>query len=690
MTITPQLMQIYRALADKGFGNRSPKEQERIISQALRAADFVPPGEELSLHEMAEDAGIDLQASEQHSGFARAKATADRIGFGASEKFAATVDRGTWVKGTLPSSHRWQARVFQRATVYGIPEVPRIEDLLIADPRGIAIVEYSRGWDTKPKSGDIAVYNAATTAALGAVKSANAREKFASGSGIEAEARREYEGLIGRGQQSWVSALYREAFPGQPPLTHREMIIKLLEKDYGKAVTAKVVHARAGARARFGQYDEEFRYLQYQSMNQPALAKKNLLVLARKLGADVHSSTADADRLAALAVKLRMESEMWKAYDGPMPHARTGGKDSFAFSKDLGRQLRAVRSDIASQQANLRADDKEGHWSNCYSRCVALSALYGNGGGGLASIYRELMNTKATGREETNGGNYSRAGGKALMGSMPRTQEEMWKALTDPNFRSLAPWRRQGLLRQARTTSWWRPPGAEMNMGELADTLDGGPGFNPRPIVRARDDNARPESSAVARRLGAFARDRFAEAAKPSAKAVASLKKLIEKTRAHAKVFADPETRRMYEGDAEGYGAVLYSVNQNNASGAKYSLQMMDTAARDEVPDEILAWAGFTILRPKGFAREGGPAKPSASAIAEMKALIKKAKAEAEGASRPSDRNWWMEEAEQYEAILQAVLRNDPHEVSVIADGMSKNAADRIPMAIITWGDYAT
>lgn len=517
MTITPQLMQIYRALADKGFGNRSPKEQERIISQALRAADFVPPGEELSLHEMAEDAGIDLQASEQHSGFARAKATADRIGFGASEKFAATVDRGTWVKGTLPSSHRWQARVFQRATVYGIPEVPRIEDLLIADPRGIAIVEYSRGWDTKPKSGDIAVYNAATTAALGAVKSANAREKFASAGKIEADARNEYLALKGRTRES-VRALYRQLCPRGTSLNHRDMAEEIVATGYG----------------------------------------------------------------AVLAAKIARETAWW---------SRTGGKDSFAFSKDLGRQLRAVRSDIASQQANLRADDKEGHWSNCMGRCVALQNLYGNSG--LAGIYREMMNTKATGREETNGGNYSRAGGKALMGFTPMTQEQLYQALSDPNVRSLPPWKRDGMLAQARRASNYCPPGKTVCLWDLADQVDGGDGGNLRPITRSR--NARPESSAVARRLGAFARDRFAEAAKPSAKA-----------------------------------------------------------------------------------------------IAEMKALIKKAKAEAEGASRPSDRTWWMEEAEQYEAILQAVLRNDPHEVSVIADGMSKNAADRIPMAIITWGDYAT
>lgn len=673
MTITPQLMQIYRALADKGFRNRAPKEQERIIAHALRAADFVPPGEELSLHEMAEDAGIDLQAAKNHSGFARAQATADRIGFGTRATPGETVDRGTWVKGTLPSSHRWQARVFQRATVYGIPEAPRIEDLLIMDPRGVPIVEYARGWDTKPKSGDIAVYQAATTAAIGAVKSRN---------------------------------------------------------------------ARAGARARFGQYDEEFRYLQYQSMNQPALAKKNLLVLARKLGADVHSSTADADRLAALAVKLRMESEMWKAYDGPMPHARTGGKDSFAFSKDLARQLRAVRSDIASQQANLRADDKEGHWSNRYSRCVALSALYGNGGGGLASIYRELMNTKATGREETNGGNYSRAGGKALMGSMPRTQEEMWKALTDPNFRSLAPWRRQGLLRQARTTSWWRPPGAEMNMGELADTLDGGPGFNPRPIVRARDDHARPGPRGPAVEIDRDSIQRWEDQ---------NQKRLTSAGRS-AWVFDDPSGKAIMVPGSNTYAEAVAWLKKNALTSGTYKLCMqrpessavarrLGAFARGDDADEFKpgdsvhaglrvrggagytgritkidgAWAlievpGYkadrsdtTIVRAlvrnlirhsragarDRFAEQKRGIIPNES-LNKLRDLIRETENKGARATTPDDKTMYFDEAHQYEAIIRHVRRNDPEEAGVVLDGMGPRAIDRIPRAILQWCGYAT
>ena len=89
--------------------------------------------------------------------------------------------------------------------------------------------------------------------------------------------------------------------------------------------------AAQGVKAKFGRFSTEFGFLANQIKNQPDLAKKNIIVLAKKMGKEVDITRAEFEQLMQYAAKLGMETQVANAHDDVRPgFSRTGAKATFA------------------------------------------------------------------------------------------------------------------------------------------------------------------------------------------------------------------------------------------------------------------------------------------------------------------------------------------------------------------------
>ena len=91
-----------------------------------------------------------------------------------------------------------------------------------------------------------------------------------------------------------------------------------------------VLAARPGVKAKFGRFSTEFGFLANQIKNQPDLAKKNIIVLAKKMGKEVDITRAEFEQLMQYAAKLGMETQVANAHDDVRPgFSRPGAKAKF-------------------------------------------------------------------------------------------------------------------------------------------------------------------------------------------------------------------------------------------------------------------------------------------------------------------------------------------------------------------------
>jgi hypothetical protein len=91
--------------------------------------------------------------------------------------------------------------------------------------------------------------------------------------------------------------------------------------------------ARPGVKAEFGRFSTEFGFLANQIKNQPDLAKKNIIVLAKKMGDKSDITIDEFEQLVEYAEKLGMGSQVINAYDSVHPgFSRTGTKAKMAAS----------------------------------------------------------------------------------------------------------------------------------------------------------------------------------------------------------------------------------------------------------------------------------------------------------------------------------------------------------------------
>jgi hypothetical protein len=89
-------------------------------------------------------------------------------------------------------------------------------------------------------------------------------------------------------------------------------------------------NSRPGSKAKFGRFSTEFGFLANQIKNQPDLAKKNIIALAKKMGKEVDITRAEFEQLMQYAAKLGMETQVANAHDDVRPgFSRTGAKGKF-------------------------------------------------------------------------------------------------------------------------------------------------------------------------------------------------------------------------------------------------------------------------------------------------------------------------------------------------------------------------
>ena len=106
-----------------------------------------------------------------------------------------------------------------------------------------------------------------------------------------------------------------------------------IEKRLGFAAQGVKETTRTNAKAKFGRFSTEFGFLANQIKNQPDLAKKNIIVLAKKMGNESDITGPEFEQLVEYAEKLGMSSQVINAYDSVHPgFSRSGVKAKMAAS----------------------------------------------------------------------------------------------------------------------------------------------------------------------------------------------------------------------------------------------------------------------------------------------------------------------------------------------------------------------
>jgi hypothetical protein len=113
--------------------------------------------------------------------------------------------------------------------------------------------------------------------------------------------------------------------------------------------------------------------------------------------------------------------------------------------------------------------------------------------------------------------------------------------------------------------------------------------------------------------------DLIRKQSRPSSAAMNELKKAIKQRLAYAAQELTPSERQMYQDDAGSLENVLEYAQQGNRATLLRSAYNMDTAVRDDVPNEMFIWAGGDVnwshpnvkAMLERVSRKAGPAKPT-------------------------------------------------------------------------------
>lgn len=101
---------------------------------------------------------------------------------------------------------------------------------------------------------------------------------------------------------------------------------------------------------------------------------------------------------------------------GASKNYRTGGKTRFAWTKELGQKIQALKKDVGVTQSNLRDLEKKGDHNNCVGYCQSLSSLYSQLGKAFGDAARNSMKRTGGkfkfGKEPLDYGDFTTKGGQ--------------------------------------------------------------------------------------------------------------------------------------------------------------------------------------------------------------------------------------------------------------------------------------
>ena len=131
-----------------------------------------------------------------------------------------------------------------------------------------------------------------------------------------------------------------------------------------KEIAARLGFAASnGAKAKFGRFDTELKFLDFQIMQQPDLAQKNVIVLAEKMGAMSNITKDEMDGLMRAAKWLKMESQVKSAYESARSRmSRPGAKAAFdnkQIAQGLSRLLKETGFDGMASDVLSGSSDSE-------------------------------------------------------------------------------------------------------------------------------------------------------------------------------------------------------------------------------------------------------------------------------------------------------------------------------------------
>jgi hypothetical protein len=204
-----------------------------------------------------------------------------------------------------------------------------------------------------------------------------ARLGFAAGNGAKAEFAAHpswSEGILGKDTDpklaaySWISKnnietgrkqmlladLAAGMYEKNPSMSIAQAVLAAAKDMVSKGVATRDIQqwaenggkfARPGAKAKFGRFDTELKFLDFQIMQQPDLAQKNVITLAEKMGAMSNITKDEMDGLMRAAKWLKMESQVKNAYESARSRmSRPGAKSSFGRAEDVYRLLETTPS----------------------------------------------------------------------------------------------------------------------------------------------------------------------------------------------------------------------------------------------------------------------------------------------------------------------------------------------------------
>ena len=144
-------------------------------------------------------------------------------------------------------------------------------------------------------------------------------------SGFDIESLKEQ--LVSAKDVARIAPKYKEL--GQKLIDGINMVLSAVKQMKAESMKS----SRPGVKAKFGRFSTEFGFLANQIKNQPDLAKKNIIVLAKKMGNESDITGPEFEQLVQYAEKLGMSSQVINAYDSVHPgFSRSGAKAKMAAS----------------------------------------------------------------------------------------------------------------------------------------------------------------------------------------------------------------------------------------------------------------------------------------------------------------------------------------------------------------------
>jgi hypothetical protein len=137
------------------------------------------------------------------------------------------------------------------------------------------------------------------------------------------------ESLVGAKEVARFAPQYKAL--GQKLVDGINMVMSAVKQMKAESMKA----SRPGVKAKFGRFSTEFGFLANQIKNQPDLAKKNIIVLAKKMGDKSDITIDEFEQLVEYAEKLGMGSQVINAYDSVHPGFSRSGVKKASTDFDL-------------------------------------------------------------------------------------------------------------------------------------------------------------------------------------------------------------------------------------------------------------------------------------------------------------------------------------------------------------------